>query len=166
LDIPFLRPPELSTDSIGDMPVIKHGLIEFQKLNSSEYEMIIMLQPTSPIRTINQVTQALQLMRKSNFDSIISISKVDKKYNPLKQFSIERQRLIPFSAESKNIFSRQQLSDSYIRNGVLYIFKPEFVINSESVFSDNSGYTIIDEPYINIDSPEDILTFEEFLQIN
>ncbi len=148
------------------MPVIKHGLIEFQKLNSSEYEMIIMLQPTSPIRTINQVTQALQLMRKSNFDSIISISKVDKKYNPLKQFSIERQRLIPFSAESKNIFSRQQLSDSYIRNGVLYIFKPEFVINSESVFSDNSGYTIIDEPYINIDSPEDILTFEEFLQIN
>jgi CMP-N,N'-diacetyllegionaminic acid synthase len=160
---PFLRPPQLSTDYIGDMQVLRHSLIEFEKFHNKTYEIVIMLQPTSPIRFENQVISAINKISNNSFDSIISVSQIPLNFHALKQFKLTGDKLTPFTAESKQVYARQQLEKSYIRNGVVYIFKPNFVLNSDSVFSDNTGYLVTDEKYVNIDSYADVDEFQKYL---
>ena len=161
---PFLRPKSLSTDLTGDMPVMRNALIEYEKLREKKYEFVIMLQPTSPIRIEKQIYNAVDTMIKNNYDSVISVSSVKDKYHPYKQFELINNRLKPFSNIAKKIIARQQLNTSYIRNGVVYIFSRSFALNSTSVYSSNSGYIIINEPFVNIDSQEDLLEFEKYLK--
>lgn len=161
---PTLRPKKISSDLIGDMPVVKHALIEREKSSQKHFDYVILLQPTSPIRFTNQIYDAITHISKNNFDSLISISLVDKKNHPYKQFEIIGNRIRPFFDKSTQIVARQQLRNSYIRNGVVYIFSRNFALNATSVFSSNSGCIIINEPIVNIDSPEDLLEFEEYLK--
>jgi len=160
---PFLRPKELSTDLIGDMPVLRHALNSHQDLTNKKYELILMLQPTSPVRYEHQVSEAISKLKENKYDSLISISSVSKKFHPLKQFEISNGRLKVFSNEALEIKARQQLQSSFIRNGVLYLFTSKFVDNSDYVFSDNTGYIIIDEKWFNIDELKDIEEFENYI---
>lgn len=162
-ETPFLRPPEISTDFIGDMQVLKHGLIEFEKFKKKHYELVIMLQPTSPIRFNHQIISAFENICLNSTDAVISVSKIQAKYHALKQFKIKENKLIPFSQEAHTILARQQLQDSYIRNGIVYIFQSDFIKRSKSVFSNNTGYLVTTEKYVNIDSLEDIEEFKKYL---
>lgn len=161
---PTLRPKKISSDLIGDMPVVRHALIEREKSSLKRFDYVIMLQPTSPIRFKNQIYKAISHISKNNFDSLIAISLVDKKYHPYKQFGVISNKIQPFSEKSIKIVARQQLSNSYIRNGIVYIFSRSFALNSTSVYSSNSGYIIINEPFVNIDTPKDLLEFEKYLK--
>ena len=162
---PFLRPTSLSTDLSGDMPVIRHALLEYEKFNGKQYEFVIMLQPTSPIRSEKQIYDAIEVIVKNKYDSVISVSSVNDKYHPYKQFELINDLLKPFSNIASRVIARQQLSKSYIRNGVVYVFTRSFALRSSSVFSKNSGCTIINEPYVNIDTTDDLAKFENLLHI-
>jgi CMP-N,N'-diacetyllegionaminic acid synthase len=160
---PFLRPKELSTDLIGDIPVLRHALNSYQDLNGKSYELILMLQPTSPVRYEHQVREAISKLIENNYDSLISISSVPRKFHPLKQFEISRDKLQVFSERAFEIKARQQLNTSYIRNGVLYLFTAKFINSSNYVLSDNTGSIIVEEKWFNIDELNDIEEFENYI---
>ena len=157
---PFLRPKNLATDFIGDMPVLKHAVNEYQNLNHEKYKSILMLQPTSPIRYEHQVTEAITKFLEYSYDSLISVSPVLNKFHALKQFELKDEKLIVFSSRASKITARQQLAPSYIRNGVLYLFSEKFITQSQQVFSNNTGYTVIQDKFINIDTFEDLEEFK------
>jgi CMP-N-acetylneuraminic acid synthetase len=157
---PFLRPKNLATDFIGDMPVLKHAVNEYQNLNHKKYKSILMLQPTSPIRYEHQVTEAITKFLEYSYDSLISVSPVLNKFHALKQFELKDEKLIVFSSRASKITARQQLAPSYIRNGVLYLFSEKFITQSQQVFSNNTGYTVIQDKFINIDTFEDLEEFK------
>lgn len=159
---PFLRPKELSTDYVGDMPVIKHALQEYQRLSNKTYELILMLQPTSPIRYKHQIINSILKLKQNNYDSLISVTPVASKFHALKQFEIVDEKLKVFSKNSYKFTARQQLRPSFIRNGVLYLFTNNFVLSSNHVFSENTGYMIISEKVINIDNFEDLEEFQKY----
>jgi CMP-N,N'-diacetyllegionaminic acid synthase len=159
---PFLRPKELATDFIGDMPVLKHAVNKYQDLIHKKYKLILMLQPTSPIRYEHQVTEAISKFSQNNYDSLISVSPVSNKFHALKQFEIKDEKLMVFFDRTSTITARQQLSSSYIRNGVLYLFSQKFITESQLVFSNNTGYTVIRDRFINIDTFEDLEEFKKY----
>lgn len=162
-ECPFLRPKYLSGDLVGDMPVLRHAL-KLSEIKFSEiFNYVIMLQPTSPIRAKKQIYNAIKTILVNNYDSVISVTPVDKKFHPYKQFELHNSKLKPFSQKSREIVARQQLGRSYIRNGLVYVFSRNFVLKSNSVFSKNSGHIPINEPVVNIDSLNDLLEFEKFL---
>jgi CMP-N,N'-diacetyllegionaminic acid synthase len=161
---PFLRPDFLSSDLVGDMPVLRHAYLEYKKISQIDFGIVVMLQPTSPIRFEQPLNNAISELKNNNLDSVISVSEAPSIYHPLKQFEIAENRLKTFSIDSNKIIARQQLSKSYIRNGVFYVFKSNFLLESEYVFSDNTGFIIIDQPFVNIDSLSDIDAFNEFLK--
>jgi len=165
-ECPFLRPKYLSTDFVGDMPVLRHALKRIEKKNCEKFDYVIMLQPTSPIRVKKQIYAAIKTILKNDFDSVLSISLVEKKYHPYKQFVLQNKKLKTFSKKSKRITARQQLGDSYIRNGVVYVFNRKFVLNSNSVYSEKSGYTLLREHTVNIDTLNDLLEFEKYIKSN
>lgn len=161
---PFLRPKYLSTDFIGDMSVLRHALKRAEKKVVKKFDYVIMLQPTSPVRAKKQIYAAINTIIENNYNSVLSISPVEKKYHPFKQFELQNGKLKPFSQKSKKIIARQQLSDSYIRNGVVYIFNRRFVLKSNYVYSDNSGYILLTEHTINIDTLTDLIKFEKYIK--
>ena len=160
---PFLRPDELATDLTGDMPVLRHAVNNYQRLINKKYELILMLQPTSPIRFEHQVEEAILRFLHHKYDSVISVSPVSNKFHALKQFEIDEDKLKVYSNKALEITARQQLPLSYIRNGVLYLFSKNFIDNSNSVFSNNTGFIIISDKYVNIDDLMDLEEFESYI---
>ena len=149
-----------------DNTIKTNTLNTFEKFNDKQYEFVILLQPTSPVRSEKQIYDAIEAILKNKYDSVISVSSVSDKYHPYKQFELINNLLKPFSNIASRVIARQQLSKSYIRNGIVYIFSRSFALRSSSVFSKNSGYTIIDEPYVNIDTTDDLAKFENLLHIH
>lgn len=160
---PFLRPDELATDLTGDMPVLRHAVNSYQQIMNKKYELVLMLQPTSPIRSEHQVKEAISKLLYHKYDSVISVSPISNKFHALKQFEIDEDKLKVYSSKALEITTRQQLSSSYIRNGVLYLFSKNYIDNSDNVYSSNTGYIIVNEKYFNIDEVTDLLEFEKYI---
>ena len=95
-------------------------------------------------------------------DSVWAISEVNKKYHPDKQLVLSKNRIKYFSKKGKKIVARQQLKTTYYRNGAAYVFSRKAILREEFL-PKNSGYIIIKEKLISIDTNEDINEVEKFL---
>ena len=149
------RPKKLSGHRISDLEVLTHAITKLKK--KINFDIILMLQPTSVLRKNNHINKALKLLINKKYDAVWSVSKVDLKYNPLKQLKIKKKKLIFFEDKGKKIISRQQLENSYIRNGSVYAFKKEIIIKEKKILNKNTGFLIIKEKQISIDDHHDLM---------
>ncbi len=85
LDVPFMRPESISGDIVSDWDVLHHALMATEEDDGNTYDIIIMLQPTSPFRKPEHVTATLKKLIEGNFDSVWTISETDSKSHPSKQ---------------------------------------------------------------------------------
>lgn len=162
LDVPFYRPESLSGDLISDWDVLNHALREMEEQDSRKYELVIALQPTSPLRKPEHVTKAATTLIEGDYDAVWTVSKTDSKAHPLKQLVVKDGLLDFYDPAGANIIARQQLSTVYHRNGVAYGIRRECILEKKSSKGDKTGAVIIDEPTANIDTELDIL-FAEFI---
>ena len=166
-EVPFLRPKSISGDRIPDISVLIHAIKKMEKLSGKEYDIVLMLPPTSPLRKKVDIKKALKKIIDLNLNSVWSISKIDKKFHPYKQLLVDGDKLNYFDEDNgTKIIARQQLGSSYIRNGVFYVFKKKFLLKHKSIYGPKTSYIKITQPTINIDSMEDIKSFEEILNRN
>jgi|AACY02.7.fsa_nt_gi CMP-N-acetylneuraminic acid synthetase len=166
-EIPFFRPKSISGDRIPDISVLIHAIKKMERLSGKEYDIVLMLPPTSPLRSKVDVIKAVKKIIDLNLNSVWSVSKIDKKFHPYKQLLINGDKLNYFDEEKgKKIIARQQLKSSYIRNGVCYVFKKKFLLKYKSIFGPKTSYIKISQPVVNIDSMEDIKFFEKILNEN
>ena len=150
------RLKKISGDKISDYDVIKHVINDRQVL-LEKYDYLVYLQPTSPIRKINQLKKALEIVIEKNYDASWSISKVDKKFHPLKILCIKNKSLTLFSQLGKKIIARQMLDDIYIRNGIFYIFKIKKIENSKNIYFKKCYPSLTNYRHINIDTNKDLV---------
>ena len=158
----FKRPKNLSGDKIGDMPVIKHALLKIEKIKNIKIDYIIMLQVTSPLRKSSYIKKCIREILKKKLDAVWTISKVDNKYHPNKQLIIDKKKLQFFSNKAKRIVARQQLNTTYFRNGAAYIFSRKAVLK-ENILPRKSGYIVIKDKLISIDTKNDLNGVEEII---
>lgn len=160
LDVPFMRPPELSGDRIGDIEVLSHALEATEADDGQRYDILIMLQPTSPLRRAEQVTAALDKLIDEELDSVWTVSPTDLKAHPLKQLSIGADGRLDFhDPRGAQIIARQQLEPVYHRNGVAYVLR-RAVLERGQLMGTRAGALVIDEAQISIDTLEDIQRVE------
>jgi len=156
-DIPFVRPPELSGDFIGDIEVLKNALIESEKFYKKEFDFVCMVQPTCPTRLLSEANNCFERITKSKFDLVLTVDNISSKYHPLKQIIIEEDfnsRL--FLEEGKKIIARQQLKNTYCRNGSFYIAKKSHIINSDNIMNCKFASLVSTINHVNIDTLEDL----------
>ena len=156
LDAPFTRPKNISADFVADIPVLTHALLEVEKIDKKKYDIIIMLQPTSPLRTPKHVSDAVKKLIDGNYDSLMTVSETDTKSHPLKQLIIENDKIKYYDERGKNIISRQQLSPVYHRNGIAYVFTRDCIINQGAIMGEKATALVIDDPVVNIDNLWDV----------
>lgn len=156
LDTPFYRPEELSGDRISDLQVLTHALIEMERLDKITYDVIVMLQPTSPLRTAGHVMDTIQMLVDGNWDAVWTVSETDTKGHPLKQLTVKDGRLDYYDPAGKQIIARQQLTPVYHRNGVAYAIRRSCLLEQKSISGERTGALVIEGFMVSIDTYWDL----------
>jgi CMP-N-acetylneuraminic acid synthetase len=159
----FLRPKELSTDSATAIDATAHALLEAERHTGKRFEIILIIEPTSPLRRPVDVESCISLAAQADVQSVVSVSRVDKKYHPQKLLTLNCGLLRYSDARGEAITGRQQLAnDQYIRNGVCYALRRDMLLGQRRIFGDRTIAYVIDRPIVNIDEPIE-LELAEFL---
>jgi CMP-N,N'-diacetyllegionaminic acid synthase len=161
LDAPFRRPEHLSGDRIGDVDVLRHALDAAEADDGTRYDVVVMLQPTSPLRTPQQVEEVLQQLVERDLDAVWTVSPSDGKTHPLKQLRLVDGELRFDHPDGASIIARQQLTQLWHRNGVAYAVRRS-TLEAGLLMGARTGATIIVGPVANIDDALD-LEWAEFL---
>lgn len=166
LKAPFRRPEALSGDGVGDWDVLMHALAETEKLDGVSYAVVVMLQPTSPLRRAEHVTAAVRTLLEGGWDAVWTVSETDSKAHPLKQLTLAPNSgaLGYYDPAGKNIVARQQLSPVYHRNGFAYAMTRECLTVQRTLMGRHTGGLLVDGPALSIDTEEDIELCEYFMR--
>ena len=160
ISAPFRRPPELSGDRIGDAEVLGHALVEMERLDGVTYDVVVMLQPTSPLRRPEHVSAAISKLVDGCWDAVWTISQTDSKAHPLKQLVVEDGELDYHDPAGATIVARQQLCPLYHRNGVAYAVTRRCLIEQNSIKGNRTGALLLDGHFVSIDTDFDIALVE------
>jgi len=156
----LMRPAELAQDNTPMMPVI-HDVINRQR---NEYKYILLLQPTTPFRTVGDIDGAIKLLINSNADSVISVYKVEDTH-PSRMYTIEKGKLVSFYDEPSNML-RQSLPVVYHRNGAIYACRTDFIMKKNIFVSSNTlPYEMPRNRSVNIDDEFDFKLAEYLIDI-
>lgn len=153
-EIPFIRPRELADDKTSGMEVVLHA-IQWLKTNKISSDIIILLQPTSPLRQCTDIDEALESFIKNKANSIISVTPVD--HHPYWSNTLpENLNMDSFLREDVINCNRQDLPQFYRLSGSLFISYSDLLLTTKSFFCKNSlAHIIPTERSIDIDSELD-----------
>ena len=145
-----LRAKELATDTAKTKDVV-YDLIS--KIDN-EFDYIVLLQPTSPIRKGSEIDYMIDNI--DDFDATVTITKVNEPH-PYKMKIVEKNMLKPFIEDSTSEVSRQSLPDVYMLTGAIYLVKYDIFIKEKTFLPKYTKPYIVDSWTINIDSIDDYL---------
>lgn len=163
LAAPFRRPAELSGDRIGDWDVLHHALLEMEAIDHTTYDIVMMIQPTAPLRTPEQVTQTLEYFIAGEWDAVWTVSETDLTYHPKKQFCITDSALSYYDPTGSKIVARQELEPVYHCNGVAYAYSRECLTEQKTKMGRRTGAIVIEGPAVSIDTLEDFELVERVM---
>lgn len=167
LDAPFVRPDALAGPMVSDWQVLVHALTEIERLDEVTYDIVVMLQPTSPNRTPSQVRATVAFLVEGGFDAVWTLSETDSKAHPLKQFVIDRfGRIDYYDPAGAEIVARQQLRPVYHKNGIAYAFTRSCLVEQGTIRGTKTAGMVIDGPVANIDTEFDLELAELLLRRN
>jgi CMP-N,N'-diacetyllegionaminic acid synthase len=154
-NVPFRRPAELSGDSARSIPVAQHALKFMEEVNNTVYDAIMLLQPTAPFRTVEDINRALDILEATGADSVISVQDVEA-FHPARMKYLDGDKLIdpPFCEAYENQ-GRQELRPMYIRNGAIYLTRRDVLLGGSYKGDDCRALIMPPERSVNIDSIHD-----------
>lgn len=162
--VPFLRPDEISTDRAKSIDVVLHG-IDYLKEHNENFDYVILLQPTSPLRTSDDIDTAIESVIEADKDSLISVCECSE--NPILMRTIEREKLKPVLEFNGDNLRRQELPTFYVFNGAIYINKVDMLQNKKEFVDENTMPFIMDSTRsIDIDNMIDAKIAEMILKEN
>ena len=126
IDVPFIRPAELASDTASSEQVIEHA-IEWYRVRGIVFDVIILLQPTSPLRNAIHVKEALNLWMEG-IDMVVSVKETDS--NPYYVLFEEDENGLLRKSKDGNFTRRQDCPKVYELNGAIYIMNASSVANN------------------------------------
>lgn len=119
VEVPFLRPGDLSTDEATSLDVVRHAVDWLDRHQDWLPGIVVLLQPTSPLRSSRHIDDAVGLLEATGADTIVSVVEVQHQFSPSKLMRCEGDRLVPFrdGDAGGRIPRRQDLPRLFARNG-------------------------------------------------
>jgi CMP-N-acetylneuraminic acid synthetase len=162
VDVPFMRPAELSGDATPMLPVLQHAVREMETRGCAA-DAVVLLQPTSPLRRAEHIDAAVDLLESSGADSVVSVVEVPHQFNPVSVMRLENDRLVPF-LDGPVILRRQDKPRVFARNGPAVLAVRTAVLQSGSLYGDDiRPLTMAPHDSLDVDSPDDLELVEYFL---
>ena len=163
-EVPFVRPVELASDHARSVEVLKHAVDEVESKDRVVFDWVLLLQPTTPFRSPEDIESSLDLAAGGQCDSVISVVPVYDSH-PVRIKRIVDGRLEPFCVEEVEGMRRQDLTPpAFKRNGAIYLTRRDVVMTEHSIWGSwIRPYEMPPERSINIDSPLDLAVAEAVL---
>lgn len=155
--VPFLRPYQLAKDDSKIIDVVVHA-VEYLKSCGKEYDVVVVLQPTSPLRTSAMIIEAINQFFELNCKSLVSVNKASE--NPIFMRAMDSNKHLMRILPCQSTVRRQCLPEYYYVNGAIYI---NWVadLNHELSLNDNEyGYVMDRKNSIDINDITDIYKYE------
>ena len=163
-DVPFLRPSELATDEASSVDAALHSLNTIEEAKGIRYDVVVLLQPTSPLRTAEDIDNVLQLLFTSNAHSVVSFYQVEQGH-PQYMYLIENNRPVPLLEKQTLNVRRQEFPKVYVRNGAIYAVRRDVLVSQRNFYGhDMRAYIMPFKRSINIDVEFDLALAEFLLQ--
>lgn len=147
-----IRPPELAQDDTPMLPVIQHAIEQYGK----PVDAVMILQPTSPLRTVEDINMAIKQFKMHLAESLVSVC---EGVHPMKSYTLDGKPLMEQTPYDKHIHG------CYTRNGAIFITS-KYLLDSGRLFDDRPLlYVMPRDKSIDIDSHEDMRMAEALLRM-
>jgi CMP-N,N'-diacetyllegionaminic acid synthase len=167
LEAPFRRPEALSGDLVSDQQVLHHALTTMESLDGGRFDVVVMLQPTSPLRRAEHVMSVLEKLIGESWDAVWTVSPTDLRYHPLKQLTVGDDGAMEYyDPRGATIIARQQLAPLYHRNGAAYAITRECLLEQKTIKGARTAAVILSDPMVSIDTLGDFAIAERHLASN
>jgi len=155
-EVPFMRPAELARNDTPGIDPILHAVKWVRDNEGLTPRYVVVLQPTSPLRTPDDIEAALALAVRKDGNAVVSVVSTER--HPYWMKTLEPDGKMTNFISGKEIpFRRQDLPDVYSLNGAIYLARTEFLLREGGWYSDETyGYVMPMERSLDVDSPWDL----------
>jgi len=174
LEVPFHRPAHLASDTSPTIDSMKHAVTFLETREGYHPDAVMILQPTSPLRTSNHVDDAIKKFIESGTDSLVSVVEIPHNMIPESIMRIDSSGLLkPYVEWNERQNLRQNKPTYFARNGAaIYLFSYECLMEKESLYGDSvTPFIMSFEDSVDIDNEADLelaswLLSKKFLERN
>jgi CMP-N,N'-diacetyllegionaminic acid synthase len=168
-EVPFLRPAALAASSgVTSMQIVQHALDYLYTTEDYQPDVVVYLQPTSPLRTAAHIDSGIRLLCESDADSVVSVRQVESEH-PYFMMRLEQEHwLREYIEMDHKPLSRQDAPPLYLLNGALYISRWAYLARASEtapLFSRRCKGLLMDPlSSVDINTPLDFLLAETILR--
>ena len=156
-EVPFIRPMELAQDETPGIDPVLHAIKQ-----CPGYDYVVLLQPTSPLRTVEDIDGCIQLTIEQNSNFCVSVT--EPEYSPYWTYTIEDGNLSPLIKQDQLTSRRQDLPKTFKLNGAVYVAKISELIQEKTFLNGNTkAFVMPTIRSIDIDTELDIEICESIL---
>lgn len=161
---PVKRPPEYAGDESPAIDYVRHALVRLENASEAPYTMVVILQPSSPLRTSADIDSTIKLLlNQPEADSAVSVVKIEHMIHPLKMKVLQGNVLLPFLEDESGRFSAKELPEVYVRNCAVYAtWRSGLETRTDVIGKKSLGYIMPAETSVDINEVIDF-RFAEFL---
>ncbi|MBE0465958.1 MAG: acylneuraminate cytidylyltransferase family protein [Candidatus Desulforudis sp.] len=162
-EVPFLRPPELATDDTPGIDTLRHALRWFEE-RGKQYNCVMYLQPTSPLRSAADIMAAADLLIDRNAEAIVSVSRVE--HHPWWSNVLPADGCMKDFLKPDTATNRQELPAYYRLNGAIYLARWDFIRNRNSWLGPHTyAYIMSRKRSVDIDQEIDFIIAEALIAV-
>ena len=156
--VPFLRPKELAEDHIPSLPVVQHAVTEMEKMNGFKYDIIVYIQPTSPLCRIKDLEACIEILLNNSFyKSAVTAVKAATHPFKMKRIINDDQLVNYIDQGFEDMRPRQSLPPVYRRSGAVYASRRSVVMEEHTLVGNPcKGIIVPEDTAVDIDRPLDL----------
>jgi len=155
LEVPFMRPGDIARDETPMLAVIEHAVDSLEQ-GGWLPEIIVLLQPTSPLRQPDHIRSAVQQLRDSAADSVVTVVEVPRHLSPDYVMRIDEGRLVPFLPQGAAVTRRQDARVAWVRDGTVYAFWLRTLRETRTIYGRDCRPLVLPaRESLTIDTPDD-----------
>ncbi len=159
------RPERLARDNTPSLPVFKHAIDYLDEKNGYVPDLVVILQPTSPLRKTEDIDDSVEKLLEEGCDSVITVMEV--KHPPHWMVTLDEEgRVSEFLDKGGGkVYRRQDTPDLYIPNGAVFVTRKDVILDGDTVRGpDTRALVMPPERSIDIDTELDLLFAEKIME--
>ena len=155
-EVPFIRPKHLATDTATSLSVLQHAANYLSEKEGYLADIIVCLQPTSPLCSAEDIDKAITLCISTGADSVVSLCQVE--HHPYWMKKVVEGKVYPLmEVDDEKYPRRQDLPPVYQLNGAIYVTRRKVLMEEEKVLGEHTlAYIMPQERSVDIDTPIDL----------
>lgn len=160
--IPELRPAQMAEDRSPVVDALRHALTSFERGGGRKVDAVVLLQPTSPLRTSADIDRAIEIFERTGADTVTAVRAA--RDHPHWAWRGSAEEITPFFSLAEMAMDRQDLPVAYAANGAAYVIKRELVLAGK-IYGERVAPCVMDELHsVDVDTPLDLAWAEFLLQ--